>query len=249
VAALAAVNLFNAGCAFSQNSPEVQALKNEVEALKKDQQAMQKDLEEIKSFLQERAGMRPQPKNLELSVDGSPYMGDKNAKVTVIEFSDYQCPFCARHFTATLPQLVSDYVKTGKVKYVLRDFPLQGLHPAALRAAEAAHCAGEQGKYWEMHDRLLNSQRALGEKELPEYAKAVGVDVSKFEQCVSSGKYESQVRRDEEEAKKAGVSGTPSFFLGLTQQNETKIKAAKMLVGAQPYPSFKEAIDGLLTSP
>lgn len=192
--------------------------------------------------------MPRQPNNLELSVDGSPYMGDKNAKVTVIEFSDYQCPFCARHFSNTLPQIVSDYVKTGKVKYVLRDFPLQGLHPAALRAAESAHCAGEQGKYWEMHDRLLNSQKALGEKELPEYAKAVGIDVPKFEQCLSSGKYEPQVRKDQEEAGKAGVSGTPSFFLGLTEQNEPKIKVTRMLVGAQPYPSFKEAIDGLLAA-
>lgn len=230
-----------------QSAEDYRALRKEVEALKESQKAMQKDLEDIKSFL--RGRQAPQaPRNLVLSVDGAPFMGDKNAPVTVIEFSDYQCSFCARHSRQTLPQIVTDYVKTGKVKYVLRDFPLEGMHPAAVKAAEAARCAGEQGKYWEMHDRLLSSQRALDQKELPGYATTLGLDVPKFQECVDSGKYTPQVRKDLEEALKAGVSGTPTFFLGRTERNDPNIKATKMLEGAQPYPSFKEAIDSLLSA-
>jgi protein-disulfide isomerase len=228
----------------SQSAGDYETLKKEVEDLKTSQKAMQKDLEDIKNFLVRRP---PEQREVVLSIEGSPYMGDKNAKVTLIEFSDYQCPFCARHSAKTLPQLLTDYVKTGKVKYVLRDFPLEAMHPAALKAAEAAHCAGEQGKYWELHDRLLMSQKAIDPKELPGHAKALGLDVPKLEQCVDSGKYTAQVRKDVDDGQKAGVSGTPTFFLGATQ-GDTTVKATRMLVGAQPYPSFKEAIDGLLAA-
>jgi protein-disulfide isomerase len=106
-----------------------------------------------------------------LSVDGAPSMGNGDAKVTLIEFSDYQCSFCGRHFSQTLPRLMTEYVKTGKVKYVLRDFPLEPIHPLAFKAAEAARCASDQGKYWEMHDRLFSNQQALGPKDLPRHAE------------------------------------------------------------------------------
>ena len=147
-----------------------------------------------------------------------------------------------------MPQIEKDYIETGKVKYVVRDFPLESIHPQAFKAHEAANCAGEQGKYWEMHNRLFANQRALGLKALPGHAKAIGLDLPTFEVCLSSGKHSSEIRADLEEGIKAGVRGTPSFLLGLTEPNSSKIKATQLIRGAQPYSRFKQAIDKLLAS-
>lgn len=234
--------LLAAGTAYSQSSAEVQAMKKQIQDLQAGQAALKKDMDDLKRMLR-----GPQPKeDATLSVEGSPYMGDARAKVTVIEFSDYQCPFCARHASATLPQLMTDYVKTGKVKYVLRDFPLEGLHPAALRAAQAARCAGEQGKYWEMHDKLINNPKSVDAKGLSDQAKGLGMNTGDFDKCVQSGKYAEKVKRDLQDGQEAGVSGTPTFFVGLTDPHGPNVKTAATLVGAQPYSKFKETIDGLL---
>ena len=147
-----------------------------------------------------------------------------------------------------MPQIESEYIKTGKVKYVVRDFPLESIHNNAFKAAEAANCAGEQGKYWEMHARLFGHQQALGPKELPQHAQALGLDASKFQQCLDSRKYAAKIRQDLADGQQAGVTGTPSFFLGVTEPNGSKVKAVRVLKGAQPYASFKAAIDSLLSS-
>lgn len=148
-----------------------------------------------------------------------------------------------------MPQIEQEYIKTGKLKYVVRDFPLEAIHKEAFKAAEAAHCAGEQGKYWEMHDRLYSNQRALGPKDLPQHAQALGLDVPKFQQCLESGKHAARIRKDLEEGQQAGVTGTPGFFLGLTEPNDPRVKVLRVLKGAQPYSSFKNTIDALLSSP
>lgn len=231
----------------AQNSDEVKVLREEIQKLREDQKALRKDLEEIKSIVTGRREAQP-PQDLTLSVEGAPFMGDEKAKLTLIEFSDYQCPFCARHASQTLPQIVTDYVKTGKVKYVLRDFPLEPIHPSALKAAEAARCAGDQGKYWPMHDRLVVNPRNLGAEDMTGHAKAVGLDLQPFQGCLGSGKHAAKVRQDLADGQNAGVNGTPTFFIGFTDQKSPKIRATKMLVGAQPFPKFKEAIEGLLSS-
>ncbi len=148
----------------------------------------------------------------------------------------------------TLPQIEKDYIKTGKVKYVFRDFPIESIHPQAFKAHEAANCAGEQGKYWEMHNRLFSNQKALGEKDLQGYAGALDLDLQKFDQCLNSGKNAAEIREDTAEGVKAGVRGTPTFLLGLTEQDSSKVKATKMIRGAQPYSRFKQIIDRLLAS-
>ena len=129
------------------------------------------------------------------SVADAPSLGRADAPVTLVEFSDFQCPFCGRFFATTLPALKQDYIDTGKLRYVFRDFPLDQLHPNARTAAVAAHCAGEQGKYWDMHDVLFQNQRALAPPQLAEYARAVGVAGPEFEQCVASGRYAPQIER------------------------------------------------------
>jgi protein-disulfide isomerase len=133
------------------------------------------------------------------------------------------------------------------VKYVLRDLPLESIHPFAFKAAEATHCAGDKGKYWEMHDRLFGNQRELARKDLSKHAEALGLDVAAFDQCLDSGKHAGRIRKDMAEAQRLQTTGTPTFFLGLTDANGTQVKGTKMS-GAQPYDAFKAAIDRLLSA-
>ena len=239
--------LFCPELGFTQTSEQLKALRKEIETLKQGQSAIQKELQEIKNLLRGRvATPPPEPQNVVLSVKDDPFKGEKNAKITLVEFSDYQCPFCSRYFRETMPQLERDYILTGKVKYVFRNFPIESIHPLAFKAAEAANCAGEQGKYWEMHDRLFANQNTLAPQDLPSHAQMLGLDLPKFQQCLDSGKHATKIRNDLADGQKAGVQGTPSFFLGLTEANDVKVKAARVIRGAQPYTAFKEAIDSLL---
>ena len=148
-----------------------------------------------------------------------------------------------------MPQLERDYISTGKVKYVLLDFPIAGLHPLAFKAHEAARCAGDQNQYWEMHARIFANQQAMSPTDLEAHAKALGLDLAKFQQCLRSEAHAADVRRDLAEGHKAGVSGTPMFFLGITDLNAPRFKASRVLTGAQPYGRFKEAIEALLKQP
>ena len=242
--------LAEAGAA--QSGEDLGGLSKEIEALKAGQTAIQKELQEIKSLLRgSQAAQAPapaEPQEVVVSTEGAPFKGEKAAKVTVVEFTDYQCPFCSRHFRQTWPQLEQDYVKTGKVKFVLRDLPIESIHPLAFKAAEASHCAAEQGKYWEMHDRLFANQGELGRKDLSSHALALGLDVGAFDKCVDSGKAAARIRKDVADSEKAGARGTPTFFLGLTEPNSSQIKSVRVIRGAFPYEAFKEALDGLLAS-
>jgi protein-disulfide isomerase len=267
--ALLAISLFNCAYGFSQTSKELSEIKQEINALKTGQLEIQKDLLEIKNLLlqkelqaardalqgrpaaapaQAQAPAQAPAQLTSLNIDGAPFKGDKNAKVTLVEFTDYQCPFCSRHFRETMPQIDTDYVKTGKVKYVLKEFPLESIHPNAFKASEAANCAGEQGKYWEMHDRLFSNQNALAAQQLPSHGEAVGLDAGKFKDCLESGKYASKIRKDLADAQNAGATGTPTFFLGMTDPKSAEVKTLKKLVGAQPYAAFKDAIDSLIAT-
>ena len=233
-------------------SKELEGLRQEIKQLQEGQGAIQKQLGEIKQFLQaaRQPPARPpaaQPIDATLNPDEAPTKGKPDAKLVLVEFSDYQCPFCQRHFQSVLPQLDKDYIQTGKLKYVFEDFPLEELHKNAFKAAEAAHCAGDQGKYWEMHDRLFNNQQALAPENLTAYAEAIGLNRDAFQQCLDSDKYAMQVRDGLAQGQQLGIQGTPTFFLG-TMTADGKVKAVRILRGALPYSAFKEAIDSLLAS-
>ena len=247
---LALVLLAPARSAFSQSDED---LKKEIQSLKAGQEAIQKDLQEIKKLLAARpaaAGAAPeQALNAIINIDGEPVKGDKNAKLTLVEFSEYQCPFCGRHVRDTFPNIDKEYIQTGKVKYVFRDLPLESIHKNAFKAAEASHCAGEQKKYWEMHDRLFANQNALEPAMLTAHAQAIGIDSKKFQACLESGKYAEQIRKDIAEANKYGISGTPTTVIGMTQPGDTKIKVARVIRGAQGFNAFKAAFDELLAPP
>jgi protein-disulfide isomerase len=174
-----------------------------------------------------------------VSTDDDPIIGSPDAPVTIIEFSDFQCPFCAAFFSETLPTIKTDYIDTEKVRMVYRDFPLSNIHPHAEEAAEAANCASEQGKFWEYHDLLFQNQQiwASGNTtvELRGYASNLGLDETAFDQCLSSGRYADEVSKDLMDGQTAGVTGTPTFFI-----NGLKV------VGAQPSDVFTSIIDSEL---
>lgn len=186
------------------------------------------------------------PQSVVLEVKNEPIKGQANATVTLVEFSDYQCPFCSRHFSGTMPELERDYIATGKIKYVFRNFPIESIHPLAFKAAEAATCAGDQGQYWKMHDRLFTEQNALRLQDLPNHAKAIALDLTAFQECLDSGKYAPKIRKDIAVGQKAGIQGTPTFFVALTEPNDGAVKAIRIIRGAQPYAAFKTAIDAVL---
>jgi protein-disulfide isomerase len=143
--------------------------------------------------------------------------------------------------------LEQEYIKTGKVKYVVRDFPLESIHKNAFKAAEAVHCAKEQGKGWEMHDRLFANQQKLELSDLAGHAEAVGLNVQLFQACLESGHYAERIRKDIADGQAVGVTGTPAFFLGVTEPNNGKVKALRVIKGAQAYNGFKATIDSLLS--
>jgi len=243
------MSLFSSQPGFTQSTEELKALRKDLEEIKRGQSNIQKELQEIKTLLRGRVpAPPPEPQNVVLEIKGDPFKGQPDAKVTLIEFSDYQCPFCSRHSRDTLPQLEREYIASGKLKYVFRNFPIESIHPQAFKAHEAANCAGEQGKYWEMHDRLFANQNALGLKDLPNHANALVLEMPKFQQCLDSGKYAAKIRKDLADGQKAGVQGTPSFFVALTEPNDGMVKAVRVIRGAQPYTAFKEAIDSLLSA-
>lgn len=218
-----------------------------ISEMKKDISDIKKELQEIKRLLKPRANVPVQPSTppvSEASIDNDPILGDKNAPVTLIEFSDYQCPFCGRFYRETLPKIKKDYIEKGKVRYVFRDFPILSLHPQAQKGAEAAQCAGDQNQYWEMHDLLFENQRAMSIEDLKGYAKKLGLNMQSFKKCLDEEKYANEVRKDMQEGQTAGVQGTPSFVLGITTK-DGMIKGV-FIRGAQPYQAFKMAIESLL---
>jgi protein-disulfide isomerase len=182
-----------------------------------------------------------------LSVDGAPTKGNTNAKLTLIEFSDFECPYCGRYVREAYPQVERDYVSTGKIRYVFRHFPLAGLHPRAMKAAEAGECGRIQGKFWPLHDQLFANQKALEPPALVTYARAAGLETKPFETCLN-GEAASKVRTDLEAGARAGITATPTFFFGFAQ-DDGSIHVVEKLVGAKQYSAFQSVLDRMLQSP
>lgn len=189
---------------------------------------------------QPAASPTPAPgQKVDVSVGHFPVLGNKNAKVTVVEFGDFQCPFCGRFYTDVEKNLIKDYVNTGKVRFAFRSFAFLGQE--SNWASEAAECASEQGKFWEYHNYLYENQSgenqgAFSKDNLKSFASTVGLNTSQFNTCLDSGKYAKNVTDDTDAGKKAGVSGTPTTFVN-----------GQSVVGAQPYSSFKTLIDAELS--
>lgn len=189
------------------------------------------------------------PETATVSMDDDPVLGDPNAPVTIVEFSDYECPFCKRHFDQTYSQLKTNYIDTGKVKLVFRDLPLSFHDPLATKEAIAANCAREQGNdetYFKMHSAIFSTTTSNGSgmtmDQLYGLASTVGIDQASFKACIDSDKYKDEVAKDLADAGAAGATGTPSFVIGPSGDQVS----GKLVVGAQPYSVFQAEIDALL---
>jgi len=174
-----------------------------------------------------------------IGVDDDPSIGDANAKVLIIEFGDYQCPSCRMFWREVEPRLKKDYVDTGKVKLVFRDFPIVQIHPEAMLAAMAVDCAGDQNKYWQMHDKVFREQDKRGDTlvrfkatDLKKWAKDISLDTAAFNECLDSARYRDEVAKDKADGDDVGIPGTPMFFIN-----------GRVVGGAQPYPVFKKVIE------
>ena len=177
-----------------------------------------------------------------IGVDDDVVLGDAKAKVLMIEFGDYQCPSCRMFWREVEPRLKKEYIDTGKVKLVFRDFPIVQIHPEAMLAAIAVDCAGAQDKYWLMHDKVYREQDKgedgvvrFKDTDLKKWAKDIKLDTAAFNECLDSQKYRDEVAKDKADGDAVGIQGTPTFFIN-----------GHVIGGAQAYPAFKTLIDSLL---
>ena len=200
------------------------------------------DLEVIRdsqrALFSEMASLR---RNAVIDLAGAPVVGSGDAVVTLIEFSDYECPFCIRHFQQTMPQLSENYIKTGKIRYAFRDFPVDQLHPEAIRAHEAAHCASEQNKFWDLHAKLFSAPGTHTPQALEARAGEAGLDLNAYRTCIASGRTTASIRANSAEAIDLGASGTPAFFVGLFDRATSQVKVTQAITGAQPLSVFEKA--------
>ncbi len=239
-----------------QQGEDTVALKNDIQQLKAQQQQILDHLEELKKLLNSRGGnAQPTLKVPDtLGVDGELFRGEATAPVAIIEYADIECPFC-RHFERDIyPRVFDDYIKAGKARLYYRDMPMP-FHEHAVPAARAAHCAGEQGKFWEMHDSLFtdnvrvpspNGRSGLGTNDIDERAAKLGLDTAKLDACMASPRFADEIKRSFEEAAKMNIEGTPTFVIGTIGPNGNVVSVKKTIVGAQPFGAFKAAIDPLL---
>jgi protein-disulfide isomerase len=185
----------------------------------------------------------PEPPQIVTLTNMSGYMlGRPDAPLTMIEFTDLQCPFCNRFALTTFDQLKKEFIDTGKVRFISRDFPLD-FHPQAMPAARASRCAGDQGKFWELRETLAKNAPVLSPGYITQQAAALKLDMKQFDSCVNGTQYDTAIRKDMTEGTGFNVNGTPTFFVGKTTAQGFE---GLRIVGAQPYAVFKERIEGLL---
>ena len=222
---------------------------------------MENDISEIKSLLlrllsqqlpptQQQQQRQPTPqqptstKGRVINIGDNFILGKETAKFTIVEFSDYQCPYCGRHSRETLPEIKKQYIDSGVIRYVVIDQPLP-MHPEAAKAAEAAHCAKEQDKFWQMHDAMMARQDGL--KDLSSYARELKLNTREFENCLKTGKYKDAVNSNIALANELGMTGVPGFIIGsIDASNPRNVTVISEIRGAMPFEAFQREIDAAL---
>jgi protein-disulfide isomerase len=240
--------------ADGQTAKGTEDLAEQIEAIQQDLRGLRQDMAAVRQAVTEihRARVSPPavapvvetPVDVMLDTD-DPVVGSPGAEVVILEFSDFECPFCRRYQTQVYPEIRERYIDTGKVRYVFRDFPL-GFHAQARPAAVAANCAARQGKFEEVKTALFQNQRRLGSELYAELAAAHDLAGDLFEQCLENPDLDAEIDKDLAYGQTVGVSGTPTFFIGRIEQN--KLISAKRLVGARPLASFASVLDSLLAT-
>jgi protein-disulfide isomerase len=180
-----------------------------------------------------------------LDISNHPTRGSATAPLVMMEFGSFQCPYCRRHLFETYPDIEAKYIDTGKLLYVFYDFSLDPKHRHARHAAEAAHCAAEQGKYWEFRNRLYRNQKALAPMFIEAHAQAVDLEMPPFRECLKSARYRDRPSADRDLARKLRVRGTPTFFLGIPDKGGREISIVRRISGSRPFDLFARQIDAL----
>jgi protein-disulfide isomerase len=254
--------LVSAALGLPVEAQTTQSASNESEQQKQGEDALLRELalirEEIERLRMEVGDLRekvgdihrvavrpaapPPPESVEL--DENRALGSADATVAIVEFSDYQCPYCERFFSQTFPKLEESYINTGKVRFYFRDFPLIQIHPQAKSAAIAANCAGRQGAYWKMHHGLFTNQAELGTALYQELAQGLSLNLPAFESCLAEPAESQKVDDDLAYGQTLTVQGTPHYFVGKVQDGQ--LVNVLRVNGAQPYELFSKVIDSLL---
>lgn len=224
-----------AACAAPQ---PMERLQSDVTALRTEVAALSERFDRLDKRLSP-----PEPSRVTVTFGGRPVLGDGTARVGIIEFSDFQCPFCQRFHAAVQPLLQRNYIDTGKVQMIFRDLPLE-IHPLAKDAAVAVNCAGAQGHYWDMADALFNDQERLGEDLYRELAGRFGLDMKLYQACLADPAGLKVIEQSTQEAAALGIEGTPTFLIGRVEGD--RLVDALTVVGAQPYPALAQVIDSFL---
>lgn len=209
------------------------------------------ELRQIRSILEKQAMVHLQPPTetrrplVAIEVGKAPLIGQKDAPFTIVEFTDFQCPFCNQFFEQTFGLVRKNYIDPGKVRLYSMDFPLK-MHRNALRAAEAGRCAGDQGQFWAMHDRMQGNPARLEMTDLLAYAEELGINVPAFRQCIESDRYKDAIEQEEQDASAKGIRGTPAFVIG--KSTPTGVQG-ELLMGTQPYRVVDEKLKALIDVP
>lgn len=214
------------------------AQSSEIAALKKEIADLREDLDSLRATL---GRARPV-----IDLAKGHQRGNEEATVALIEFSDYECPFCIRNSRETMPLIEKNYIATGKVLYGFRDFPIDQLHPQAIRGHEAARCAGDQQKFWEMHSLMFGPPGQHTPERLDAAATQAGLDLAAFRTCVSSGVHTAAIRDSVSLAESFGANGTPAFFIGLVDRTTNTVRITRAISGAVPFAQFAQALEGAL---
>ncbi len=213
---------------------------SEIEALRRELATVKDDLANLRAALG-----RPRPF---IDLAGAPQKGNPDAQVALVEFSDYECPFCIRHFRETMPLIEKNYIETGKILYAFRDFPIDQLHPQAVKAHEAARCGAEQDKFWPMHTTLFGAPAQHSVEGLETTATAAGLDIAKFRECIASGRTTEGIRKTGDLASSFGANGTPAFFIGVIDKATNAVTVTRALSGAMPFTQFAQALEAAIAA-
>jgi protein-disulfide isomerase len=227
------------------------SLQDQLNELRQGQQRILQEIAAIKSRLEavparSEFGAKPLMTNvISLNVHGESFRGDSQARVAIMEYSDFACSFCAHYAREIYPRIQENYVKTGKVRYYFRDLPAPE-HTNSMLLARAARCAGAQGKFWEMHDQLFAMEGAHETVDIQARAEAIGLDMTGFTECLESERFADNIRRSVLSAKHIGIYGTPALIIGTVNETGDFLRSTKLMVGSESYESIGAAVDELL---
>jgi protein-disulfide isomerase len=247
------VLLLSSSVAFAQDwiaeemLQQLTEIRQELKLLKEEVSELKQALKNGAPTQQGGANVRNSAKPViaDINLEGLPSLGSSEAKVAIIEFTDYECPFCRRHTIQTIPELEENYIKTNKIQYFAKQFPLS-FHSRAKGAAAAALCAEKlkKGSYWHYHEGLFSGKITFDKASYLNTAEQLTLNQKKYTQCLDSQKISERIDAEIAEGSNLGVSGTPAFFIGKVQDN--KLVDAKFISGARPYEIFAKTIDSLL---